>query len=71
MIAAALSLITEILSLVPAPDQDLRRARIIGRLVRRIARLERLPVRTPLQDGRLAEARAVLASLTAPVTEAE
>lgn len=62
-IAAALALIAELLSLVPEPDIELRRARIIGRLVRRIARLERVKVLTPLQAGRLAEARAVLGQL--------
>lgn len=71
VVTLALHLAAEIMGHIPEPDPELRRAHYVQRLARLVGRLEaRAALRplTPAQVGRLAGAKAALATLSPAVT---
>jgi hypothetical protein len=63
LLSTALTVAGEILRLVPDPDPVIARARFTRKLAQVVGRLEARETLTPAQAGRLAGAKAALASL--------
>ena len=67
IISAAIELAEAIVGHIPEPDLEIRRAKLVGRLSAKVARLEARRYLKPRQVGDLAKAKAILEQLQAPV----